>query len=619
MGTTIFGKNAELDYITDGAEMECSFGSMPCNLKTSPKKIVIGGKAGCTIKDNDPITNEFNFGVCSLTQKPCSSLIKLLEWQNAKEDLKIEGASALSEESTIFCAQGGKITFKHSGQFQKNKVTTGAEKAKSEYGKASEEKAKLQVTKVAFETSYDICSDDYGLLYEEKNEKGEVIATKSQDESYYIKTYILEDEGEYYHWLNKRNNPLDDKKYKPDVLPITFASEEPIGLKAILRVVSDKKCDSTPQVRVTHKTRDKKKYKFKTFSVKPLDDQQYEVVVVSTNLPFEGTIKYLEIFELLFEYSEDGKTWVSAGTSRNTLYVTWKCPLFEYFSTKEDDSLLNNIQIVSRITKKRNILETLLWLGCANGKGKDEETIVKNIFLPFEGRLVTRAREGTSYLNFNWCDEGLGYWRGISNNDNPIRDKNMTEYNMFYDKPNKEFIHRGLRTLLSYGEARCGEWTEFLKHILLVQGIPINDKKETFIIVIDGVKPTKVNDPTIIRFRKPSISFTVKDAVFVKNIQNIKEFIIEGKSEAQGNKDAQAYFGNHIFMYFREKFFMDPSYGILLKEKESNLEGYCKKCITSVFLKDKSCDEYVILLEKCQGFVVCDNLHNYIERFYMSY
>ena len=619
MGTIIFGKNVELEYITDGAEMECTFGSMPCNLKTLPKKIVIGGKAGCTIKDNDPITNEFNFGVCSLTQKPCSSLIKLLEWQNAKEDLKIEGASALSEESTIFCAQGGKITFKHSGQFQKNKVTTGAEKAKSEYGKASEEKAKLQVTKVAFETSYDICSDDYGLLYEEKNEKGEVIATKSQDESYYIKTYILEDEGEYYHWLNKRNNPLDDKKYKPDVLPITFASEEPIGLKAILRVVSDKKCDSTPQVRVTHKTRDKKKYKFKTFSVKPLDDQQYEVVVVSTNLPFEGTIKYLEIFELLFEYSEDGKTWVSAGTSRNTLYVTWKCPLFEYFSTKEDDSLLNNIQIVSRITKKRNILETLLWLGCANGKGKDEETIVKNIFLPFEGRLVTRAREGTSYLNFNWCDEGLGYWRGISNNDNPIRDKNMTEYNMFYDKPNKEFIHRGLRTLLSYGEARCGEWTEFLKHILLVQGIPINDKKETFIIVIDGVKPTKVNDPTIIRFRKPSISFTVKDAVFVKNIQNIKEFIIEGKSEAQGNKDAQAYFGDHIFMYFREKFFMDPSYGILLKEKESNLEGYCKKCITSVFLKDKSCDEYVILLEKCQGFVVCDNLHNYIERFYMSY
>lgn len=446
-----------------------------------------------------------------------------------------------------------------------------------------------------------------------------MIDAKSQGESDYIKTYILEDEGEYYHWLNKRSNPLDDKKYKPDVLPITFASEEPIGLKAILRVVSDKKCDSTPQVRVTHKTRDKKKYKFKTFSVKPLDDEQYEVVVVSTNLPFEGTIKYLEIFELLFEYSEDGKTWVSAGTSRNTLYVTWKCPLFQYFSTEEDDSLSNNIQIVSRITKKRNILETLLWLGCINGEGKDEETIVKNIFLPFEGRLVTRAREGTSYLNFNWCDEGLGYWRGISNNDNPIRDKNMTEYNMFYDKPNKEFIPRGLRTLLSYGEARCGEWTEFLKHILLVQGIPINDKKETFIIVIDEFKLEKIKDTTIIRFRKIPISFTVKDAVFVKNTQNIKEFIIEGKSEAQGNKDAQAYFGDHIFMYFREKFFMDPSYGILFKEKESNLEGYCKKCITSVFLEDRSCEEYVILLKKHQGFVVYDNLHNYIERFYMSY
>ena len=617
MGTIIFGKNVELDYITDGAEMECTFGSMPCNLKTLPKKIVIGGKVGCTIKDNDPIANEFNFGVCSLTQKPCSSLIKLLEWQNAKEDLKIEGTSALTEESTIFCTQGGKITFKHSGQFQENKVTTGAEKAKSEYGKASEEKAKLQVTKVAFETSYDICSDDYSLLYEEKNEEGKVIDTKSQDESDYIKTYILEDEGEYYHWLNKRSNPLDDKKYKPDVLPITFASEEPIGLKAILRVVSDKKCATTPQVKVTHKTRDKKKYEFKTFSVKPLDDEQYEVVVVSTNLPFEGTIKYLEIFELLFEYSEDGKTWVSAGTSRNTLYVTWKCPLYEKFYNTENDILSSDIQLLSDITNKEIILETLLWLGCANGEGKDEETIVKNIFLPFEGRLVTRAREGTSYLNFNWCDEGLGYWRGISDNDNPTRDKKKSK--MFYDRKNNKHIRRGLRTLLAYGEARCGEWTDFFLHILLAQGISVNDENETFIIVTDVNKPTKLYDYTIIRFRKPSISFTVKDAVFVKNIQNIKEFIIEGKSEAQGNKDAQAYFGDHIFMYFREKFFMDPSYGILFKEEESNLEGYCKKCITSVFLEDRSCDEYVILLEKCQGFVVCDNLHNYIERFYMSY
>ena len=97
--------------------------------------------------------------------------------------------------------------------------------------------------------------------------------------------------------------------------------------------------------------------------------------------------------------------------------------MYEKFYNTENDILSSDIQLLSDITNKEIILETLLWLGCANGEGKDEETIVKNIFLPFEGRLVTRAREGTSYLNFNWCDEGLGYWRGISDNDNPTRDK----------------------------------------------------------------------------------------------------------------------------------------------------------------------------------------------------
>jgi len=609
MGTIIFGKNVELDYITDGAEMECSFGSMPCNLKTSPKKIVIGGKAGCTIKDNDPIANEFNFGVCSLTQKPCSSLIKLLEWQNAKEDLKIEGASALTEESTIFCTQGGKITFKHSGQFQENKVTTGAEKAKSEYGKASEEKAKLQVTKVAFETSYDICSDDYGLLYEEKNEEGKVVDTKTQDESDYIKTYILEDGGKYYHWLNKRSNPLDDKKYKPDVLPITFASEEPIALKAILRVVSDKKCATTPQVRVTHKTRDKKKYKFKTFSVKPLDDEQYEVVVVSTNLPFEGTIKYLEIFELLFEYSEDGKTWVSAGTSRNTLYVTWKCPLFKYFSTEETYFLLNNIQIISEIINKEIILETLLWLGCVNGKGEDEETIVKNIFLPFEGRLVTRAREGTSYLNFNWCDKGLGYWRGISDNDNPTRDKKKSK--MFYDRNNDKHIHRGLRTLLAYGEARCGEWTDFFLHILLAQGIEVDLEENTCAICTDYAILKRGYDPLKYKHRysafdsdKISIMFSVKDAEILGND-------IIGKSKAQGNDDAQSIFIDHIWVHIRNKYFLDPSYGKKYSSNESTLKKYCEDNINTIIIENTIYQKQISIAKK-ETKIICNNIEKYL-------
>ena len=600
MGTIIFGKNVELEYITDGAEMECTFGSMPCNLKTLPKKIVIGGKTGCTIKDNDPIANEFNFGVCSLTQKPCSSLIKLLEWQNAKEDLKIEGASALTEESTIFCTQGGKITFKHSGQFQENKVTTGAEKAKSEYGKASEEKAKLQVTKVAFETSYDICSDDYGLLYEEKNEEGKVIDTKSQDESDYIKTYILEDEGEYYHWLNKRSNPLDDKKYKPDVLPITFASEEPIALKAILRVVSDKKCATTPQVRVTHKTRDKKKYKFKTFSVKPLDDEQYEVVIVSTNLPFEGTIKYLEIFELLFEYSEDGKTWVSAGTSRNTLYVTWKCPLYNELRLGVYGE---NVNLFCFETGKKLFLETLLYLGCLNAslikkKKINDDSIIKNIFNPFKGKIITRAREGSPYLNLNWCNEGLGYWRGNSAADGP---ESFDEL-------------RSVQYLLQYGEARCGEWTDFFLNLLLVQGINVDIKREICAICTDYAIIDSRYSQNDYKYRdildnpkQKSIIFTVKDAIILSD-----ERII-GNSSAQGNDNAQRFFIDHIWVYIREEYFLDPSYGKEYNKNNSNMKKYCKDNISSIKIENK--EQYkrtpdVTNLEKME--IIYDNIERYI-------
>ena len=592
MGTIIFGKNVELEYITDGAEMECTFGSMPCNLKTLPKKIVIGGKTGCTIKDNDPIANGFNFGVCSLTQKPCSSLIKLLEWQNAKEDLKIEGASALTEESTIFCTQGGKITFKHSGQFQENKVTTGAEKAKSEYGKASEEKAKLQVTKVAFETSYDICSDDYGLLYEEKNEEGNVIYTKSQYDSDYIKNYILEDGGEYYHWLNKRSNPLDDRKYKPDPIPITFASSESITLKAILRVVSDKKCATTPQVRVTHKTRDKKKYEFKTSNIKQLDDENYEITISSTNLPFEETIRYLEIFELLFEYSEDGKVWISAGTSRNTLYITWKKPLYEKFLRDGDGILLNDMQIIGTKTKKELILETLLWLGCKSGKGKNEKKIVENIFEPFEKKKVFRARENDSkYLSRRFPDDGLGYWRGKSALENG--DKN---YDTF----------RSVRYLLREGEARCQEFTDFFLHLLLTQGIDIDFKNDICYIMM---KVYSTNIRNNVLSSPVSYEFSVKDAKFILGDINHNEYIVDGISEGQGNKEAQSTFSDHIWVYFRRKAFFDPSYGKKYSEFDSTLRNYINKNLNNLFLRldDKKNYRYPMIFsppKKFNGYII---------------
>ncbi|WP_225969406.1 DUF4280 domain-containing protein, partial [Treponema pedis] len=235
MSTIILGKDSVKDYITDGAWMQCPFGSAACQLIATPKKIQIGGKSVCTVKDNAPVVNGFDFIMCSVTQKPCKGCINLTGWQNYKADLEIDGANALSESSVIPCALGGLISFARSGQRGANKVTNGAERAKSEHGDACEEKANLQIAKVSFGSGYDICSDDYGVIWEKKDKGGNVQEVKNQTESDYIKTYVLEDEGEYYHWLNKRTNPLDSVKFKPELLPVTFSGIEPVIFKAVLR------------------------------------------------------------------------------------------------------------------------------------------------------------------------------------------------------------------------------------------------------------------------------------------------------------------------------------------------------------------------------------------------
>ena len=313
------------------------FSAMPSY--DSPQKIVIGGKSGCTIRDTDPIVNGFDFGICSVTQKPCKGCIKLTSWQNYKEDIDIEGASALTATSIIPCCLGGVVSFVKSGQMKVNKVTNGAERAKSEHGEACEEKAKLQVAKVSFNSDYDICSDDYGLIWEKRDKDGNVIERKTQSESDYIKTYVLEDAGNYYHWLNKRTNPLDKVKFKPDPIPVTFAGAERVVLKVFFNTVSDKKFGSVPKIRAIHKTGDKEKYEFETVSVAKKSDDTYEAVVQSTNWPFDERIKYISRFELLFEYSEDRQTWLKAGTTRNTLYITWRKPLYDKFDKGQYNGL----------------------------------------------------------------------------------------------------------------------------------------------------------------------------------------------------------------------------------------------------------------------------------------
>lgn len=107
---------AEHDYISSGALLRCDKGTLPCQLVIPARSVSIGGKPMANANDKDPIINQLNFGVCSLTQKPCLATIQPLQWLDVKRNVHVAGAPALLDCSKLPCALGGVISFDHSGQ-----------------------------------------------------------------------------------------------------------------------------------------------------------------------------------------------------------------------------------------------------------------------------------------------------------------------------------------------------------------------------------------------------------------------------------------------------------------------------------------------------------------------
>ncbi|MCI1477823.1 MAG: DUF4280 domain-containing protein [Clostridium beijerinckii] len=121
-------------YIVRGAKMKCDKG-------THKRKINLPVSHGAYSNGN-PIMNEgdnvvgkniSDFGICkgscpssgnitltkekggSVTGKKCQ--IKILkEWMNTKEDTIVDGLPALTTDSVLICAYGGKIKFVTDGQ-----------------------------------------------------------------------------------------------------------------------------------------------------------------------------------------------------------------------------------------------------------------------------------------------------------------------------------------------------------------------------------------------------------------------------------------------------------------------------------------------------------------------
>ncbi|HEX8577594.1 MAG TPA: hypothetical protein VF677_15010 [Flavobacterium sp.] len=467
----------------------------------------------------------------------------------------------------------------------------------------------ISLDKVAVKTDYDVCNDEVG------------------DSKDYKNFWILEDKGKYYHWLKTRTNTEDTTK--PTPLPITLASGRKFEFTATFITI-------LPIDGIQVRVRDKHgKY---TFANKPhpkkANGEEHPIEFKSTDTPYKDTVQYFsdtDPFELIFDYTLDGISWTPLGSVRFELYITWKEP--EYAKFIFDSDPLKTMRIECNASAEKNILETLLWLGCnqAQGKGKNEEEILDAAFKKFESRIVTRAREGkkrpdgiTPYLIKDWSTEGLGYWRGTSSPTPPPPPPTSPKSTFAND--------RSLRYLLSKGEARCGEWTNFIEHLCLTQGITdfdtvavaTNDMGHMF--KSSGLTTGNVNKiaevtslPDMYTMGFPKGEIYIKytkfhpkssgsldaslskaglkeELLLVKNCKIIDrldstgtiipdELINDQKSQAQGNDDAVNVFWDHI--WFRHKGsmrFLDASYGKSFSSKaESTLENYCNKMLDGLY------------------------------------
>lgn len=104
------------EYIRAGALLRCDKGTLPSPLSVPPRTPMLGGQPWCNTNDRDPIVNQFNFGVCAVTQKPCLATCRPLQWLDVQNNVSIAGRPALLDSSSILCAVGGRITFLNAGR-----------------------------------------------------------------------------------------------------------------------------------------------------------------------------------------------------------------------------------------------------------------------------------------------------------------------------------------------------------------------------------------------------------------------------------------------------------------------------------------------------------------------
>jgi hypothetical protein len=440
----------------------------------------------------------------------------------------------------------------------------------------------VKVIKAEFTTKYDVCSDLVMNFDDYKN------------------FYVLQSEDKCgYHWLSNGTRTYTDKD-KPMYIPITLSSTA--KMKVTLTLVSH----SEKQILIRLKDK-AKNYKFDYHTIP--QKRESEVVFTSVNTPFENTIQYFKIYDLIPEYSLDaGKKWKSMGEKvQNRLYITKEKPPWEdfdkYFShfekikkkdyklvrkekewKNEGYSLIENTGDLGledewypvSIKKKPYLLikyperkdlsiehyikkykeQTSLLVRC-NKNDRKPNILESLLFISCSSKFTSYKDENIVEAIFKHIsslkikrarlDEPLGYWRNSSALD-PT----------WYSPRTEDFNNnsRSVRFLLRVGDGRCGEFAEFFIALCRIQGVT-------------GV----VNFSFEIKHTKNLTSGPgYQSKIFLVKSWEINDPYrpVDKGGKAQGNNTPMNFFNDHVFTVYNGKFY-DPSYGLKGKLNHSDL------------------------------------------------
>ncbi len=127
------GKGVKQSYVVAGAILSCSCGTQPTRLELPLSHgVSIKGKAQANVEDYVSGRNIVSFGNCSSVQNPAVQSSTMVDsygvkkspcvpvltmpWIGGKEDVQIEGRSALLSGCRHQCLYGGSIRIEDDGQ-----------------------------------------------------------------------------------------------------------------------------------------------------------------------------------------------------------------------------------------------------------------------------------------------------------------------------------------------------------------------------------------------------------------------------------------------------------------------------------------------------------------------